>query len=404
MLKKILFVITIAIFLALLPSCSSPATRDMVDRTKLYAAISMETPTDRRYYFDEETNTLIYFAKDNDSGLYNLFFTYDGQEKEHILSFPSMPRSYVFDDGYIYFYSMTSFSPTIDPNYEEKQAKLKELSEFFGDSSYDSLFRANLETKEIQWLGSSYDYLLDDEHIYFMELPIDYDQYGLGSPKGCSVFHNSLCRMEKDGTNPILIRPETYGLNYITDKYIYTDEFRFDKGSLEAEALPDSEDAYKKNKAYTEDKVFYTKLTRNNDRPSFYSVYSDDRVTEKTTKIADYSPISTRVGTELIPLKDGGLIIWQSDSPVRDAYQVGKIHFFDKNHNLTKTMDANGRYNITVADDKVFYLLQEINDDKPLDSYKSGEAYATLTLCSDDLSMRGKNVTRIAVIDGSDLY
>ena len=250
MLKKSFISITVVIFISLLSSCAPPTTKSMMDVTNKYSPISTDDtgkdislmPIDRKYYLDEKTNKLVYFMKNDDSDLYNLIFVPDDQEKENILSLPTIPMSYIIDDGYIYFYSRNeanSISPNIDSNYKDKQDKLKKLSKYFGDNSHGNLFRANLETKEIQWLGSSSTYLLDDKYIYFMEAPLDLDQYGMTGSKGCVVTDNSLCRMEKDGTDPILISSEVYGLDYVTDKYIYTNNFRFDKVSLSAEALPD---------------------------------------------------------------------------------------------------------------------------------------------------------------------
>lgn len=410
MLRKNLICFTIVIPMLLFSACIPSAPIDMVDEAIDYATISSKTPTDRNYYFDDSMNTLVYFAKNIDSGLYDLIFVPDGQEKEKMLSLPIIPLSFIIDDSYIYFYGEnlnTNYpdfiNPRIDPNYQKKLKKLKKISSFFGDNSHGSLFRANLETKEIQWLGSSITYLLDDENIYFMERPIDLDKYGWGRPKGDIIFHNSLCRMEKDGTDPILIRSEVYELNYITDKYIYADNLRLDKSSFAAKKLPVADDIYMNEKVYSQDKLFYSKWESKND-PPYYSVYYYDLLAEKTVKIAEYPNAKYTPGLELIPMADGGLIIWQSDSPNRETRQVAKIDFFDKEYKLEKTIDANGRYHIAVKDDKVFYILQEINDGKSIYSYSSENVYATLTLCSDDISLQGENITIIDVIDDSVHY
>ena len=297
----------------------------------------------------------------------------------------------------------SSVKPEIDPEYQNKLNAFKNISPFFGDNSHGNLFRASLETNELQWLGSAITYFADDEHIYFLELPIDLDQYGIAQPNGDVVFHNSLCRMEKDGSNPVLIRSEIYQVDYITSEYIYTPGLRIDTKTFESEEIPYSSDTRMHSKAVLRDKTFYSKWETEND-PPFYSVHCYDSVTKKTVKITEYPNAKYTPGLELIPLEDGGLIIWQSDNSKREIRQVAKIHFFDKNYNLEKTIDANGRYDITVKGDKVFYVLQEINDGKPIDSYLTETTYATLTLCSDDISMQGENVVRIGVIDDSVYY
>jgi len=58
-----------------------------------YATISSITPNERKYYFNDNTNTLVHFAKGIDIVLYNLVFVHDGHEKENMLSLPSIPQS-----------------------------------------------------------------------------------------------------------------------------------------------------------------------------------------------------------------------------------------------------------------------------------------------------------------------
>lgn len=351
------------------------------------------------YYFDEKTNTLVYFAKDKDSKtlLYNLVLLKNGEEKKNILSLPSIPYSFVIDGDWIYFCSKAgSVNPDIDPNYSKKLRKLKKISKFFGDSSYCNLFRGNLETKEIQWLGSSNTYVLDDKHIYFKEAPIDSDQYGLGNPKGCIISDNSLCRMDKDGSNPVLVSIEKYQILKITNKYIYTGNYRIDKSTFREE-IQSEYDYTKNDEVYYLDKMFYTKRASNNKKTN---VYCYDLNTKTTEKIAQY----TVPPKQIIPLDNGGLLILQSDNRNRETDQVSKIYFFNKEYKLEKTMEAKGRYHITVRGNNVYYILEEINDGKSILSYKDGDTYSTHTLCSDDLSLQGENIIKIDIIDDSARY
>ena len=153
-----------------------------------------------------------------------------------------------------------------------------------------------------------------------------------------------------------------------------------------------------KNKVSTKNKIFYSEWERVND-PAFYAVYCYDLLTAKTEKIAEYPKTIYPPLLELIPLDNGGLIIREEDRQKRETLQVAKIHFYDKDLKLEKTIDANGRYQITVKNDRVFYLLKEINDSKSFYKYGTETTYATLTLCSDDLSMQGESIIRIDVID-----
>lgn len=361
-----------------------------------------------KYYLDDDTNMLIYFAKDTrsteDEPRFNLVLWENNQEKKRLLTLPSIPDTFIIDNGWVYFTSyFKSIDPSQDPNYEEKLSELTEISPFFGNLSFGNLFRANLETGEIQWLNSSTTYLMDDTYIYFLEAPVDLDQYGDGRPKGCVVSNNSLCRMEKDGSNPILIQTEIPGLEYVSDKYIYTRDFsvnyRVDKYTLEVEETQIPVDYSIVGKVYAKNKMFYTKYEYK-DQTESSTVYSYDLTTEITKKIAEYFVPPP----DIVPLDDGGLIILQSDSRNRETRQVALIHFFDKDYNLVNTVEAKGRHHITAKDNKVFYILKEMNVEKSIYGYLPGDTYITYTLCSDDQSMQGKNVERIDVIDDSFSY
>jgi len=100
MLKRNLTSFAVAISMLLSASCAfsgqpSVSPSAPMDGANNYSELSFKTPIDGYYYFDDNTDTLIYFEKNADSGGFDSIFAPDNQEKEKYSPFPQF-RSHIF--------------------------------------------------------------------------------------------------------------------------------------------------------------------------------------------------------------------------------------------------------------------------------------------------------------------